>query len=1268
MTCGAALFLAPARGGEAGFPLSSVFTSDDTGVTMPAWIAVQDAIGEFHFGCNGLVSYDGQHWRSAGIKAACYLRGLDLGADGRLWAGAAGELGWFDRMADGEWKFHSLRPQLPAEHADLGSVWYVYAEAEGAVFFTEDKILRWDGKSFQVWAMPGARRLPAFRAAGKIYVHHMPTGLYVMGPGGPEKIIPAAVFDGAVVLWMEPQGDGWLFATNKGLFTYREGQLQPFAPEASAFVRKQLLTCGLRLPDGRLALGTLNAGMILIRPDGSVDRILGRADGLPDTWVNSLFLDRAGGLWVTSRTRIFRLSLGSGSSFFGQAAGLAVNECVKIVRHNGEIVVGTENGLYVLSAKESRFQPLGEARDFVGDLRSTPAGLLYSRLGRVSLMAADGATKNILRPLRDAFVTEPSRLQPGTVFVSTDRTIVAVDAAGQSRVLVQGLPENANSIAEDAHGRLWLGTYSSGLFLAEPHSEGVVRAGPVDPSVSLPAIKGMITVLATRDGMVLVFTRAGGFILGRDSTRFEPITGYPARQIAGCSYLAADDSVWVFHTDYGDRAFVAKITLQGDHASWQPHTAEGLGKVGHPRSIFAETNEAHGTTLWIGGTGGLLRHEVPASLVAPAPAKPLLRALAGNMEESALRPIVGPLPFITKSLRFDFAVPEFSRRDALRMETFIEGIDHGWVKAEPTARRELTAVRDGRYTFRVRAVAETGVASEPAEFHFEILAPWWRTMPAIIGMVFALVPGAYGIFRLRVRALRRHNTELEEKVRQRTEQLARASAAKTEFVANMSHDIRNPLNGIVGLALALEDTRLDEKQSEIVATLRECTTYLSTLVDDVLDFASIEAGKVELRPGPFVPLELLRSVATTLRSEASVQGGVLLVETDPELPRTLLGDAGRIQQILVNYTGNALKYAGGTVRLTAKLAPDSVDEVEFSVTDDGPGVSDEEKSVLFTKFTRLTGAHREAIPGAGLGLASCRLLADLMGGSVGVESVLGLGSRFYLRLPLTVVTEPVIEAPSPPLPSATVLVVEDADYNAWAAAAVLAKLGLPHERARTGGEALAMMAAKRFDVVLLDRNLPDMDGTEVAKRIREQEADGPRAILLAVTAYCTAADRELCLAAGMDAFLGKPLTPHKLRRVLLAAGRRHLAAASMQVSPDALAGAVDVSLLQFLSDGSEQGLDEQIERFLATLSEADNQLSRACTVHDFTTLGSVAHHVLSQAKMIGGSALETAAAGLEQAARARDELAFGELMRRVHGEIQAVTAVLRRRRRARERV
>jgi CheY-like chemotaxis protein len=246
------------------------------------------------------------------------------------------------------------------------------------------------------------------------------------------------------------------------------------------------------------------------------------------------------------------------------------------------------------------------------------------------------------------------------------------------------------------------------------------------------------------------------------------------------------------------------------------------------------------------------------------------------------------------------------------------------------------------------------------------------------------------------------------------------------------------------------------------------------------------------------------------------------------------------------------------------------------------------------------------------------------------------------------------------LPNTSVLLVEDADYNAWAATAVLGKLGLTCERARNGAEALQMFSAKHYNLVLLDRNLPDIDGTEVARKIRALEGNGPRSILLAVTAYCTQEDRDLCLAAGMDAFVGKPLTPAKLRKVFVAAGRRLLTAATMHVSPGVEAPAVDVSLLDYISDGTERGRVEQVERFLASLAEGEARLAQAARARDFATLGDAAHFVLSQAKFVGCKALEEAALALEKAAEARDSFALGEMEERVHREARAVTAAMRR--------
>ena len=886
-------------------------------------------------------------------------------------------------------------------------------------------------------------------------------------------------------------------------------------------------------------------------------------------------------------------------------------------------------------------------------------------------MSGIGAVRNLeddnlsvfYSTLQDAFVAKPSRHWPGSVLISEGRNIVLRDPNGSARVLVQDLPDIAPSIAEDPLGRLWLGTTSRGVLLATP-TETPVGAVRGDAAHGLPSFDGPGIAVADRNGRLLIFSPSGGWLLGEDSPAFVPVAGLRPGEILATSDISAGGMLWLAYRENESRPpCIGRIAIAGNHAKWQPHSVEGLWNIGSPSSILAEPTDTGDTVLWIGGTQGLLRHVVSGGPLAPQPRAPLLHAFAQGANADTLTPIAGPLPYATRAVLFEFAAPEFAMRPALRMETRIDGIDDRWVPADSSSRRELTAIRDGRYIFRVRTVAETGAISDETNFNFEILAPWWRTTPAIAGLLLALVPAGYGIYRLRVRALQRHNAELERKVSQRTEQLEQASAAKTQFVATMSHDIRNPLNGIVGLALALENTRLDPRQREIVATLRECTTYLSTLVDDVLDFASIEAGRVELRPGPFTPGELLRSVVTMLKADAAVSGASLTVETDPELDTPLLGDAGRIQQILINYVSNALKYAGGRVRLIATIPANSPGEMEFAVVDEGAGISGPEQATLFTKFTRLARAQRSEVTGTGLGLASCRLLADLMGGSVGVESDPGHGARFYLRLPIVAAQVPV-EAPKLSLANTSVLLVEDADYNAWAATAVLAKLGLSCERAHTGQEALRLFGEKRFNLVLLDRNLPDMDGTEVARSIRSLEEDGPRSILLAVTAYCTPQDRALCLESGMDAFVGKPLTPDKLRKILIAAGRRLLTAATMHVSPDAPKPAVDIALLDYMSDGTEQGLVKQVACFLDALAEGETRLTHAATAHDFARLGDAAHYLLSHAKLIGSASLEEAALSLERAARAGDGFAFDELLQRVRREVGAVTEAMRRHRSA----
>lgn len=1243
-----------------GYPIVASFSAAQIDAAATSWVTVQDADGVLYFGGDRLLTFDGERWRNAPLNGAYALRSLDFGPAGRLWAAAEGEIGWFQRAVEG-WQFHSLRPYLPAGEQTLGGVWHVFSEGAGALFVSEDKILRWDGKSFRVWPMPGARRLHAFRIDRTIYVQHPPSGLYALRESGPELLIPASVLGEAGLFRMERSGAGWLFVAGDGLFNYAQGKRVPFGEAAGEFVRREAITCATRLGDGRLVVGTVRGGIAVIRPDGSLESNVREADGLPANLVRSLFVGRDGELWVGSRSHISRIDLDSRSRLFDRRANLPDQPSVAIVRHNGRITIANESGAYELQEDNRQFSWLDTVREPLRDIRASPDGLLTAGIHALKRISA-GQTAVLHSTPSDVFAISESWSRPGEILISEGRSVVGVKRDGTARVLVRDVPDIVTSIAEDETRGLWLGSTLRGVLWARPtESTAVASVSPLGSG--LPEIPGEAVVTGGPTKAVLVLSSGGGWVKSGGSERFQAIAGFPQRAVAAVTAIDADGTAWVVHAAFKElAASVARISIRGDRAVWAPHSVTGLWSIGTPQSIFAEPSLNAARTLWIGGATGVLRHDIPAGLSAPRPPPPLLRVAARNAQDDLPQAITSPLPYATRSIEFEFAAPAFTQRAQLRLETRIDGIDRDWVPAGPDARRELTAVREGRYTFRVRAVAETGVPGEPTVFSFQVAPPWWRTWPAILGLGLTLLPVGYGSYHLRLRALHRRNAELEQKVRERTEQLEQASAAKTQFVANMSHDIRNPLNGIVGLALALEDSRLDPKQQELVATLRECTTYLSSLVDDVLDFASIEAGRVELRPGPFVPIELLRSIVTTLESDIAQSGATLVVTVDPALPPSLLSDAGRIQQILVNYVSNALKYAGGEIRLSASVPADAPDEVEFAVVDFGPGIGEIEQGTLFTKFTRLVQARHHDIPGAGLGLASCRLLADLMGGSVGVTSRPGDGARFFLRLPFTAAAAPVAPV-NGPLPNTTVLLVEDTDYNALAAAAVLSRLGLSCERAHTGAEALQLFAAKRFNLVLLDRNLPDMDGTEVARRMRACETDGLQAIILAVTAYCTADDRKLCLAAGMDAFVGKPLTPEKLRKVLLAAGRRLLTAATVDASVEKPPrDGLDTSLLDYLADGTERGLAVQLERFLDSLAGMEAALAQAIAANDMAEIGVSAHRIHGQARMVGSVALQEAAAQLEQAARAGDHAGCGNQLPKVTGEIRVLRAALRRRR------
>lgn len=369
---------------------------------------------------------------------------------------------------------------------------------------------------------------------------------------------------------------------------------------------------------------------------------------------------------------------------------------------------------------------------------------------------------------------------------------------------------------------------------------------------------------------------------------------------------------------------------------------------------------------------------------------------------------------------------------------------------------------------------------------------------------------------------------------------------KSMFLSNISHEIRTPMNGIIGMYNVLKQTKLSKEQIEFLDIINISGQNLISVIDDILDLSKIESGNLKLENKQFSINDKIEKIKNLLIFKSKGKGINLISEHDTKIPKYVFGDAGRFKQILTNLTNNAIKYTKeGSVTIKTQLLKDTNKHifVKFNIIDTGIGITEKNRENLFKSFYQVDSSTTRKYGGTGLGLAISKHLTKIMGGDIGVESTFGKGSTFWFILKFNKVLKNEVDLKSKDgiqksgSKKLSVLIVEDNLLNQRFASATLIKQGHNVDIAENGMIAIEKFKNNKYDVILMDIQMPVMDGIEAAKEIRRIEKERNIAInkrvnILAVTAYVLDHDKDMCLAAGMDEYLAKPYKPQELIQLI----------------------------------------------------------------------------------------------------------------------------------------